>query len=113
MEMMRPIMTIERKLGGTHGHVDTFGEGLARPRAGAFSDYQVPRQNSQTVLDVVTYIQRHLEPSLSYRFACRVGMCGSCAMTVNGKARWTCRTHVAKVVDGKGRSRSRRSPTCR
>ena len=66
--------------------------------AGAFSTYDVPRQSSQTVLDVVTHIQRHLEPSLSYRFACRVGMCGSCAMTVNGKARWTCRTHVAKVL---------------
>lgn len=66
--------------------------------AGAFTTYQVPRHESQTVLDVVTYIQRHLEPSLSYRFACRVGMCGSCAMTVNGQARWTCRTHVAKVA---------------
>ena len=70
---------------------------------GAFVEYEVPRQDSQTVLDVVSHVQRHLEPSLSYRFACRVGMCGSCAMTVNGQARWTCRTHVAKVVDGQGR----------
>jgi fumarate reductase iron-sulfur subunit len=69
---------------------------------GSFASYDVPRQGSQTVLDVVTYIQRHLDPSLSYRFACRVGMCGSCAMTVNGVARWTCRTHVAKVAaDGR------------
>ncbi len=67
---------------------------------GGFSAYEVPRQASQTVLDVVTYIQRRLEPSLGYRFSCRVGMCGSCAMTVNGVARWTCRTHVSKVVDG-------------
>jgi fumarate reductase iron-sulfur subunit len=51
------------------------------------------------VLDVVTHIQRKCDPTLSYRFACRVGMCGSCAMTVNGKARWTCRTHVANVGD--------------
>lgn len=65
---------------------------------GAFTTYEVPRQESQTVLDVVTHVQRHLEPSLGYRFACRVGMCGSCAMTVNGVARWTCRTHVAKVA---------------
>ncbi|MEO7055793.1 MAG: 2Fe-2S iron-sulfur cluster-binding protein [Caldimonas sp.] len=65
---------------------------------GAFSHYEVPRQAAQTVLDVVTHVQRFLEPSLSYRFACRVGMCGSCAMTVNGKARWACRTHVAKVA---------------
>ncbi|WP_296660243.1 succinate dehydrogenase/fumarate reductase iron-sulfur subunit [Paraburkholderia sp.] len=60
--------------------------------------YDVPRYASQTVLDVVTFIQRQLQPDLAYRFACRVGMCGSCAMNVNGKARWTCRTHVSKVA---------------
>jgi len=65
---------------------------------GHYQRFEVPREESQTVLDVVTYIQRHLEPTLAYRFACRVGMCGSCAMTVNGVARWTCRTHVAKVA---------------
>ena len=58
----------------------------------------MPRHASQTVLDVVTHIQRALDPTLAYRFACRVGMCGSCAMTVNGVARWTCRTHVDKVA---------------
>jgi succinate dehydrogenase iron-sulfur subunit len=65
---------------------------------GRFQEYEVPRRESQTVLDVVTYIQRYLDPTLAYRFACRVGMCGSCAMTVNGKPRWTCRTHVDKVA---------------
>ena len=66
---------------------------------GEFVEYDVPRAANQTVLDVVTYIKRKIDPTLSYRFACRVGMCGSCAMTVNGKARWTCRTHVAKIAD--------------
>ncbi len=65
---------------------------------GKFQRYEVPRAGSQTVLDIVTWIQRRLDPSLAYRFACRVGMCGSCAMTVNGVARWTCRTHVETVV---------------
>jgi fumarate reductase iron-sulfur subunit len=65
---------------------------------GAFRSYDVPRRESQTVLDVVTYIQRRLDPGLAYRFACRVGMCGSCAMTVNGVARWACRTHVSRVA---------------
>jgi succinate dehydrogenase iron-sulfur subunit len=69
-------------------------------REGGFVAYEVPRHASQTVLDVVTHVQRHLEPSLAYRYACRVGMCGSCAMSVNGIARWTCRTHVAKVANG-------------
>ncbi|MBC7710249.1 MAG: succinate dehydrogenase/fumarate reductase iron-sulfur subunit [Rhizobacter sp.] len=67
-------------------------------REGAFVSYEVPRLASQSVLDVVTYVQRSLDPSLSYRFSCRVGMCGSCAMSVNGVARWTCRTHVSKVT---------------
>src|SRR6266404_4181312 len=65
---------------------------------GRYQEFDVPRQPSQTVLDVVTHIQRKLDPTLSYRFACRVGMCGSCAMMVNGQPRWTCRTHVAKVA---------------
>jgi fumarate reductase iron-sulfur subunit len=69
---------------------------------GEFVTYDVPRLASQTVLDVVTHIQRHIDPGLSYRYACRVGMCGSCGMSVNGVARWTCRTHVSKVAkDGK------------
>ncbi len=65
---------------------------------GEFREFDVPRQPSQTVLDVVTYIQRALDPTLAYRYACRVGMCGSCAMTVNGVPRWTCRTHVDRVL---------------
>ncbi len=65
---------------------------------GAFQSFEVPRYPSQTVLDVVTYIQRSLDATLAYRFACRVGMCGSCAMSVNGAPRWTCRTHVDKVA---------------
>ncbi len=65
---------------------------------GRYQTYQVPIRENQTVLDVVTWVQRNVDATLSYRFACRVGMCGSCAMTVNGRPRWTCRTHVAKVA---------------
>jgi fumarate reductase iron-sulfur subunit len=72
------------------------------PADRGFVAYDVPRQPAQTVLDVVTHIQRCIDPTLAYRFACRVGMCGSCAMTVNGRARWTCRTHV-EAVAGDGR----------
>lgn len=66
---------------------------------GGYQVYRVPQRDNQTVLDVVTWVQRNVDPTLAYRFACRVGMCGSCAMTVNGHPRWTCRTHTAKVVD--------------
>jgi fumarate reductase iron-sulfur subunit len=67
---------------------------------GAFQSFQVPRRAHQTILDVVTQIQREQDATLSYRFACRVGMCGSCAMVVNGRPRWTCRTRVSEAADG-------------
>jgi fumarate reductase iron-sulfur subunit len=67
-------------------------------RGDSYQEFEVPRQPSQTVLDVVTYIQRVLDSTLAYRYSCRVGMCGSCAMMVNGVPRWTCRTHVDKVL---------------
>src|SRR4051794_5066926 len=67
---------------------------------GQYVDYSVPQRANQTVLDVVTFVQRHLDATVSYPFAGRVGMCGSCAMTVNGKPRWACRTHVSKVAGG-------------
>src|SRR5438128_6408665 len=74
-------------------------------RAGAFQAFEVARRENQTVLDVVTEIQRGQDATLAYRFACRVGMCGSCAMVVNGRPRWTCRTRVSEVVGRKARIR--------
>ena len=65
---------------------------------GEYVTYHIPSRENQTVLDVVTEIQRQVDPTLAYRFSCRVGVCGSRAMTVNGKPRWTCRSHVKNVV---------------
>jgi succinate dehydrogenase iron-sulfur subunit len=67
---------------------------------GHFQRFTVARRTHQTVLDVVTEIQREHDATLSYRFACRVGMCGSCAMVVNGRPRWTCRTRAGEVAEG-------------
>jgi fumarate reductase iron-sulfur subunit len=67
---------------------------------GAYQSYAVTARPGQTVLDLVVHVQRHLDSTLAYRYACRVGMCGSCAMTVNGVPRWTCRTRIATVAKG-------------
>jgi fumarate reductase iron-sulfur subunit len=69
---------------------------------GRFQRFSVQRRAHQTVLDVVTDIQREQDATLAYRFACRVGMCGSCAMVVNGRPRGTCRTRVSEAVDDGG-----------
>jgi fumarate reductase iron-sulfur subunit len=53
-----------------------------------------------TVLDALVAIQREQDPGLAFRYACRVGMCGSCAMVVNGRERWACRTRLAALGPG-------------
>jgi fumarate reductase iron-sulfur subunit len=53
-----------------------------------------------TVLDALVEIQRRQDPTLAFRYACRVGMCGSCAMVVNGRERWACRTRLATLGAG-------------
>src|ERR1700704_2038789 len=69
---------------------------------GRYQTFSVPLRENQTVLDVVTWVQRHADPTLAYRFACRVGMGAGGASTVTGRPRWTCRTHISKVVqDGR------------
>lgn len=59
-----------------------------------YHDYQVRREPKMSVLDAVAKIQSSQDPSLSFRYSCRAGMCGTCSMRVNGKNRWTCRTAV-------------------
>lgn len=91
--------TIEARSAEAGAQTITVSIWRGRGETGGYEMFDVPLRQSQTVLDVVTHVQRHLDPTLSYRFACRVGVCGSCAMTVNGRPRWTCRTHVSKVVE--------------
>jgi succinate dehydrogenase/fumarate reductase iron-sulfur protein len=50
-----------------------------------------------TVLDVLFNIQRTQDDSLSFRCACRVGMCGTCAMYINSVPRLACKTQVSRL----------------
>jgi len=54
--------------------------------------YEVAPREGLTVLDALVEIQRRADPTLAFRYACRVGMCGSCAMVIDGRERWACRT---------------------
>jgi len=62
--------------------------------------YRVAVSVDGTVLDALVAIQREQDPTLAFRYACRVGMCGSCAVVVNGRERWACRTRVATLGPG-------------
>ncbi len=47
-----------------------------------------------TILDVLIRIQREQDPTLAFRYACRVNMCGSCGMVINGREGLACKTNV-------------------
>jgi len=63
-------------------------------------EYRVGAEADTTVLDALVDIQRAQDATLAFRYACRVGMCGSCAMVVNGRERWACRTRLESLGPG-------------
>ena len=52
--------------------------------------YTIPYDDEMVVLDGLNYIKDHVDGSLSYRWSCRMGVCGSCGMMVNGEPKLTC-----------------------
>jgi len=52
------------------------------------------------VLDAILYIKDHLDATLSYRWSCRMGICGSCGMNVDGYPKLTCSTHLREYRQG-------------
>src|SRR5688500_451771 len=69
---------------------------------GDFQDFSVDFENESaaTMLDVLLRIQRTTDPTIAFRFACRVAMCGSCGMVINGRERLACKTNVADIPPG-------------
>ncbi len=65
-----------------------------------FQEYEVPRPKEWVVLDGLNYIKDRLDGTLSYRWSCRMGICGSCGMTVNGDPKLTCATFLADYGPG-------------
>jgi fumarate reductase iron-sulfur subunit len=63
-------------------------------------DYDVPLRNEWSVLDGLNYVKDELDGTLSYRWSCRMGICGSCGMTVNGEPRLTCGTFLTDLAPG-------------
>ena len=56
--------------------------------------YKVPYAEKLGVLDVLHYIFQNIDSSLAYRWNCRTGQCGTCAITINGVPGLACRTPV-------------------
>src|SRR4029450_6685078 len=63
-------------------------------------EYEVPCRKDWVVLDGLNYVKARLDGSLSYRWSCRMGICGSCGMMVNGEPKLTCATFLADYDPG-------------
>jgi fumarate reductase iron-sulfur subunit len=63
-------------------------------------EYEVPFREDWAVLDALNYIKDKLDGSLSFRWSCRMGVCGSCGMMVNGYPKLTCATFLADCLPG-------------
>ena len=61
--------------------------------------YEVPCPEDFVVLDALNYIKDEIDPTLSYRWSCRMGVCGSCGMMVNGTPMLTCNAFVRDYSD--------------
>lgn len=78
----------------------TGSDARAGPQWQAFSVPAVA--DSMSVLDALIWAQRNADPSLAFRSACRVGMCGSCGTVINGREGLACRTLVRTLVGERG-----------
>jgi len=66
--------------------------------APTFQRFEVPYRKDWVVLDALNYIKDKLDGSLSYRWSCRMGICGSCGMMVNGEPKLTCATFLSSYA---------------
>jgi fumarate reductase iron-sulfur subunit len=69
----------------------------AQPR---LESYDVPLRKDWVVLDALNHIKDRQDGTLTYRWSCRMGICGSCGMTVNGEPKLTCATFLSDYAPG-------------
>jgi len=50
-----------------------------------------------TVLDLLIRIREKIDPTLAFRYACRMGVCGACGMVINGEPKLACTTTISET----------------
>lgn len=66
----------------------------------SWESFEVPARPEWMVLDGLNHIKDRIDGTLSYRWACRMGVCGSCGMMVNGEPVLTCATYIDDLRPG-------------
>lgn len=65
-----------------------------------YQSFEVPLRDDWMVLDALNYIKDQLDGSLAFRWSCRMGICGSCGMMVDGAPKLTCETLLSTCAPG-------------
>ena len=70
-----------------------------RGEKGYYDHFEVEIENESktTILDVLFQIQKTQDPTIAFRYACRVSMCGSCGIVINGREGLACKTIVGDI----------------
>jgi succinate dehydrogenase / fumarate reductase, iron-sulfur subunit len=69
----------------------------ANGQAPHLQQFSVPVTKGMTVLDGLTWIKEHADRTLSWRSSCRMGICGSCGMFINGLPRLACNNQIVHL----------------
>jgi len=59
--------------------------------------YDLKFRKGMTVLDALIEVREKQDPTLAYRHSCRMGICGSCGMNIQGMPRLACQTQVSSL----------------
>ena len=68
--------------------------------APTFQSYEVPYHAAWVVLDALNYVKDQMDGSLTFRWSCRMGVCGSCGMMVNGVPKLSCAIPLSDYMPG-------------
>ena len=71
-----------------------------RESAPTWETYEIPFRKDWVILDALNYVKDSLDGTLSFRWSCRMGVCGSCGMKVNGTPKLTCATFLSDYMPG-------------
>jgi len=65
-----------------------------------FQSYEVPVKEEWVILDALNYIKDKIDGTLTFRWSCRMGICGSCGYTIDNEPKLGCATFLSKYLPG-------------
>lgn len=85
---------------GRHLHIDIFRYNPQdKNSVPHMQTFVLEETNQMTIFILLTRLREEQDPGLIFDFCCRAGICGSCAMVINGKPALACQTLTANLPD--------------